>query len=148
MKLIALAAILNIFQLSVATAPIDAIIPNVEQSTEATSLVAESPFEAKHRTMTVTLTAYSSTPDQTDDTPFVTAMNTPVREGVVAANFLPFGTKIKIPKLFGEKVFVVEDRMNKRYSDPKNPYLDIWYPDRELALRFGVRTATVVVLES
>ena len=64
---------------------------------------------------TVTATAYSSTPDQTDDTPFVTARNTRVRDGLAAANFLPFGTEFRIPDLYGNKVFVIEDRMNKRY---------------------------------
>ena len=39
-------------------------------------------------TKIVTITAYSSTPDQTDSTPFITAYNTFVRDGIVAANFL------------------------------------------------------------
>ncbi|MDP3003980.1 MAG: hypothetical protein Q8N43_00505, partial [Candidatus Azambacteria bacterium] len=43
---------------------------------------------APSKTMKVVLTAYSSTPDQTDDTPFITASNTRVRDGIVAANFL------------------------------------------------------------
>ncbi|HNY97834.1 MAG TPA: hypothetical protein PKM84_01795, partial [Candidatus Pacearchaeota archaeon] len=35
----------------------------------------------------VIVTAYSSTPDQCDDTPFVTAAGNQVRDGIVAANF-------------------------------------------------------------
>src|SRR3989344_3213041 len=65
--------------------------------------------------MILAATAYSSTPDQTDDTPFITAKGTTVRDGIIAANFLPFGTRIKIPDIYGDKIFVVEDRMNRRY---------------------------------
>src|SRR3990167_1248447 len=43
----------------------------------------------------VTITAYSSTPEETDSTPFITASGTHVRDGVVAANFLPLGTDRK-----------------------------------------------------
>ena len=90
----------------------------------------------------VIITGYSSTPDQTDSSPFTTAAGTQVRDGVVAANFLSFGTKVKLPQLYGEKVFVVEDRMAKHNSHK----LDIWFPDRESALQFGVRRADVLVL--
>lgn len=96
------------------------------------------------REMTIPATAYSSTPDQTDDTPFITARGTYVRDGIVAANFLPFGTKIKIPDIYGDKIFVVEDRMNRRYWHK----IDIWFPDRESALEFGIRTVKIQILES
>jgi 3D (Asp-Asp-Asp) domain-containing protein len=82
----------------------------------------------------VTVTAYSSTPDQTDDDPFTTASNRRVRWGYVAANFLPFGTKIMIPELFGDEVFEVQDRMNRRYSER----VDVWFPSRNRAAVFGV----------
>ncbi len=93
--------------------------------------------------MSVILTAYSSTPDQTDDTPFITASNTRTRDGVIAANFLAFGTKVKIPAVFGDKVFTVEDRMAKKHNDK----IDIWFPERYLAKNFGVQEADVIILE-
>ena len=92
----------------------------------------------------VVITAYSSTPEETDSTPFITASGKNVRDGIIANNLLPFGTKIKIPKLYGDKVFVVEDRMNKRKS---NYHFDIWFPSKNLALNFGVKTAEIEVLE-
>lgn len=98
----------------------------------------------KFREMIVPATAYSSTPDQTDDSPFITAWNTHVRDGIVAANFLPFGTKIRIPDVYGDKIFVVEDRMNRRYWHK----VDIWFPDRQSALEFGLRTIKIQILES
>lgn len=91
----------------------------------------------------VPMTAYSSTPDQTDSTPFTTASGTHVHWGTVAANFLPFGTKIKIPSMYGDQVFTVEDRMNKRYWHK----VDIWMPTRQDALQFGVRTLEIEILE-
>ena len=89
------------------------------------------------------LTAYSSTPDQTDSTPFTTASGTRTRDGVIAANFLAFGTKVQIPEIFGDKVFTVEDRMAKKHSDK----IDIWFPERRLAKRFGIQKAEVIILD-
>lgn len=95
-------------------------------------------------TIRTTLTAYSSTSDQTDSTPFTTASNTTVRDGVIASNFLAFGTKVQIPSFFGDKVFTVEDRMAKKHNDK----IDIWFPERHLAKRFGViKDAEVVILD-
>ena len=91
----------------------------------------------------VTVTAYSSTPEQTDDTPFITAKGTKVRDGIIAANFLDFDTKVKLPEIFGDKVFVVEDRMHPRFSDR----IDIWFPDLETAKSFGKRH-TIIEIES
>ncbi len=84
----------------------------------------------------VTVTAYSSTPDQTDDSPFITANGTWVHDGTLAANFLPFGTKVRLPDYSGDKEYVVEDRMNQRYSYRA----DIWMKTREEAKQFGVKT--------
>ena len=47
----------------------------------------------------VIVTAYSSTPEETDSSPRLTAAGTWVREGIVANNFLPFGTKNLSPFL-------------------------------------------------
>jgi len=93
----------------------------------------------------VVITAYSSSPEETDDTPFTTASGSEVRDGVIANNMLPIGTKIRIPELYGDKVFTVEDRMNKRKS---NYHFDIWFPSKTLAVNFGVKTAEIEVLEN
>jgi len=87
------------------------------------------------KTMYVTVTAYSSTKDQTDGDPFKTAVGTPVRDGIVAANFLPIGTVVRFPDKFGEKLFVVEDRMNERFG----LQVDIWMPNYEEAKKFGIQ---------
>ena len=76
-----------------------------------------SPARESRFTRQVVVTFYSSTIDQTDSTPFITANGTYVRDGIVASNFLVFGTVVKFPELFGDKRFVVMDRMNPRYSN-------------------------------
>ncbi len=89
-----------------------------------------------------TITAYSSSPEETDDTPFITASGNYVRIGTVAANWLPLGTAIRIPEIFGEQVFIVEDRMNRRHTDK----VDIWFPNKGDALKFGKQIAKIEVL--
>lgn len=93
-------------------------------------------------TMRTVVTAYSSSPDETKpENPYITASGNYVSHGVAAANFLPIGTKIRIPKLFPGRVFIVEDRMNKRYNDR----IDIWMPSKESALNFGLRVSDIEI---
>lgn len=99
----------------------------------------------KTKKILVVITAYSSTVDQTDDTPFITANGTYVRDGIVANNMLPFGTKIKIPELYGNKEFVVADRMNALKSDY---HIDIWFPSYLEAKNFGVKKTYIEVSQS
>lgn len=90
----------------------------------------------------ITVSAYSSEPQQTDATPFTTAWQTPVRDGIVALNFLPLGSLIRFPDKFGDKVFVVEDRMNVRY-----PFrADIWMTTKPEAKIFGIKYLRMEVL--
>lgn len=92
------------------------------------------------------ITAYSSTPDQTDSTPCITANGYNVceanAENIIAANFLPFGARVQIPELFGDRVFTVQDRMNARYSHR----IDIWMTSYHKAKQFGVKRAEIVIL--
>lgn len=95
-----------------------------------------------NKTFTVLVTGYSSTVDQCDADPFTTASGKRVHTGTVAANFLPFGTFVKFPDYFGDQIFVVEDRMAKRFSDR----VDVWFETRTEALQFGARKLTAVVV--
>jgi len=92
------------------------------------------------------VTAYNSELGQTDDSPCITANNFNVCdygvEDTIAANFLPFGAKVKIPELFGERVFTVRDRMNRRFSNR----VDVWMQEKPDAVNFGVKIAKIVVL--
>ena len=93
----------------------------------------------------VIATAYSSTVWQTDSNPFITAAGTCVRDGVIANNYLAIGTKIRIPELYGQKIFVVEDRMNKKMD---NYQIDIWFSSYRQALNFGAKNTYIEILES
>ena len=89
------------------------------------------------------VTGYSSSVDETDSTPFITASGEYVRDGIVAANFLPLGTKLKIPEYFGSKIFTVKDRMARKHSEK----VDVWFSSKELAKSFGKRKLQVQVIE-
>lgn len=88
----------------------------------------------------VTATAYSSTVDQTDSTPFITANGSHVHDGTLAANFLPFGTKVRFPSLYKNKIFIVEDRMKSSHK------VDLWFSTREEAKFFGVKRVEMEIL--
>ena len=59
---------------------------------EAVGENVSAPVEAKSGVFT----AYNALPEQTDDTPEITASGKRVKEGIVANNCLPFGTKIAV----------------------------------------------------
>ncbi len=107
--------------------------------------IASLPSPQVSKTIKVMVTAYSSTVEQTDDTPFITASNKTVREGIIANNLLPFGTKVRIPELFGDKIFEVDDRMNSRKGDY---HVDIWFASKEQAVDFGAKIAVLEILEN
>lgn len=92
----------------------------------------------------LTVTAYSSTVDQTDGDPFTTASGAKVHDGIIAHNGLPFGTRVRFPDVFGDKVFVVQDRLHPR----KGYYIaDMWMPSRQEAQQWGAPILTMEILE-
>jgi len=103
-------------------------------------------WQVKYTTIR-TITAYNSESGQTDDSPCITANNFNVcehgQEDTIAANFLSFGTKVRIPELFGDRIFVVRDRMNRRYPNR----VDVWLLEKQAAKNFGVQRATIEILE-
>lgn len=111
---------------------------NIGQN-EAMAEQAENP----DKVVKAVITAYTSTPGQCDDDPFIAAWGDRVYDGMIASNWLPRGSKIKIPSLFGDKIFTVADRMNPRYGYGR---LDIWLnTTRAEALKFGVKRAEVEI---
>ncbi len=104
-------------------------------------------IEKPKKTMHVYATAYNSLPEQTDSTPCITANGYNLcefeTEDTIAANFLPFGTRVRIPDYFGERVFIVRDRMNARYENR----IDVWMKEYKDARKFGKRYLKIEVLE-
>ncbi len=97
----------------------------------------------------VVVTGYSSTVDQTDETPFLTASMTQVRPGVIALSrdliqrYNPnapfrYGDRIHVEG-FGE--FVVEDTMNRRYKKRA----DIWFATTDEAMHWGAKKLEITL---
>ena len=110
---------------------------------ETTLLPSTSPSSEGPRKLRVIVTAYSSSILETQGDPFITASGSQVRDGIVANNLLSFGTEIRLPEIFEDKIFVVEDRMHWR----KGYYhVDIWFPSRQAALAFGSKLTEMEIL--
>lgn len=91
------------------------------------------------RVFYVVATAYSSSIDECWGDPTITASGKKVFDRLVAANFLPFGAKMRLPEVFGAKMFEVQDRMNARYDKR----IDLWMPSKAEAKQFGIRWVKV-----
>ncbi|MEI7619947.1 MAG: hypothetical protein WCJ57_00040 [Candidatus Falkowbacteria bacterium] len=95
---------------------------------------------------THSITAYTSEVAQCDASPCITANGFNVcknnEENVIAANFLPFGTKVRIPELFGDRIFIVQDRMNRRFPT----HVDVWMKNKKDAIKFGTKPAKIEVV--
>lgn len=91
--------------------------------------------------ISIIASAYSSTPDQTDGDPYTTAAGTRVRTGIIAANFLPLGTLVRL----NGRLYVVEDRMNSRYSDSWK--VDIWMVSTSDAVAFGTQDMILKIVK-
>jgi 3D (Asp-Asp-Asp) domain-containing protein len=131
--------------LSLATSGIVHVKPGSSASDVLNSPEAQlpgySPVFSPDDVVRVVATAYSSTAGQTDASPFQTANGTNVHPGTLAANFLPFGTKVEI----GGTTYIVEDRLNSRYD--KTYIVDIWKVSQEQAFAFGVRLVDMKIVE-
>ena len=116
-------------------------------ATSSTPSIASSTPVKVIRTSSHVITAYNSEVSQTDDDPCTTANGYNLcknnKEDSIAANFLKFGTKVRIPELFGDKVFVVRDRMNVKHANR----IDVWMKDHGDAMKFGVKFAKIEVIE-
>jgi 3D (Asp-Asp-Asp) domain-containing protein len=115
-----------------------ALEPVVEPQTQIptqTLPVAQPKRDSAIRTVVASMTAYTSAPNQTDGTPYVTADGSCVSDGIVASNFLKIGTRVRFPDLFGDKIFEVHDRMNDRYTNR----IDVWMKDIKDARQFGLK---------
>ena len=106
------------------------------------SKAEETPQEFPHLyRIPVLVTGYSSTPEETDEDPFITASNKWVQRGYIALSrdllrpYTPgapftFGDQVEV---VGVGVFQVEDTMNPRYRRRA----DIWFEDKASALDWG-----------
>lgn len=86
------------------------------------------------------ITAYTSSPDETDETPEINAIGKKPGPGSLACpRRFDLGTVFVIQG----KRYVCDDRMNKRYTNR----FDIWMPDRDDALEFGIQNLPVEIAQ-
>ncbi len=120
-------------------------VEQVNKINQITKRLPQNKIKIK-KTIKVVVTAYNAVPEQTDATPCLTADGTDICANpqlkIVAANWLPFGTKIRIPEYFGDTIFEVRDRMNSRY-----PYrLDVLMDSIPAAKEFGIRYLKIEII--
>lgn len=98
----------------------------------------------RKRAYTVTATAYSASVNETDSTPRETATLTEVCEGrtiAVSQDHVDWlGRRVYIP---GYGVRVVEDLMNKRFTDR----IDFYIEGKSRAAAFGRKTVRIILLD-
>jgi 3D (Asp-Asp-Asp) domain-containing protein len=123
------------------------VILNGSDQYKSSHLPQNKGLEAKYAINAV-ITAYNSDIGQTDDSPCITASGFDVckhnQEDTVAINGYKMGTKVRFPDLFGDRVFVVRDRMNSRFGSSR---VDVWMLSRVDAKNFGVKETRMEVLE-
>lgn len=121
------------------------MIGAMENETKSFGKLPVSEDAQPRKTFTIPITAYTSEVGQTDDSPCITASGMDVckrnMEDIVAANFLPMGTRVRIPELYGDRIFTVQDRMNARYDK----HMDVWLKDLKQAKQFGLKHTKIEV---
>tara|TARA_Y100000310_G_scaffold69685_1_gene65233 strand:- start:555 stop:1001 length:447 start_codon:yes stop_codon:yes gene_type:complete len=87
-----------------------------------------------------TITGYSSSFDETDETPFITASGARTREGIIACpRNIEFGTEI----IIDGKSYTCEDRLSLKYDNR----FDVWFASKEKAIEFGKQEKIVNILK-
>jgi len=93
-----------------------------------------------------TVTAYSASRRECDDTPDITASGEKVKEGFIAVSRdlfskgWTFNKRVYIPSL--KKIFIIKDLMNKRWRRR----LDIFMPSRKAAKKFGKKRLIAILI--
>ena len=110
------------------------------------SLANSKKLQTMHPKRVLTVTAYSPRNEETDDSPYTTASNRRVRQGIIAVSRdlfdcgWVFGKKVYIKSL---GVFTIDDLM----ADTKRNQVDIFMFDTKAATEFGRVTAEAYLLD-
>ncbi len=118
---------------------LDKVQPEIQPPAPPQAIVEK--FEIV-KSFTGEVTAYTSREEETDSTPFIAASGATVHWGMVATNAYPFGTQVRFPDIYGDKIFVVKDRMHSRFENR----LDIWFPEYSHARHFGLKNTKVEIV--
>jgi 3D (Asp-Asp-Asp) domain-containing protein len=89
------------------------------------------------------ISGYTSSVDETDSTPFITASGQRTRYGIIACpSRFKFGQEV----IINGKTYECQDRMNARYRDKNN--FDIWFETKAEAFAWGRRTVEVTIVSN
>jgi len=95
----------------------------------------------EHKVVVATITAYTSSIDETDSEPFITASGERTTHGTIACpSKYDFGTVVVIEG----RQYKCNDRMNRRYRSQER--FDIWVETKAEAFEWGVREINIKVL--
>ena len=132
------------------------VSPQVERLSEPRSHAFERHGPPAKPRLVLRATGYNSLESQTDDTPFITAIGSQTRPGIVAisrdllAGQVPYGSLVRLRDLGGyygggygkfqemldaQGLFVVEDTLHQR----KTQQVDVWFESYYDALDWGIR---------
>ncbi|MDR3702688.1 MAG: 3D domain-containing protein [Candidatus Sulfopaludibacter sp.] len=94
---------------------------------------------ARHPVMVMEATAFARAQQ-------LTASGTIARRGIVAADprVLPLGTRIRI---FGAKSYAGNYLVTDTGADIKGRHIDLYFPSRARAMRFGTKSVRVQILQ-
>lgn len=119
--------------------PLFAIVALGNMESTITYTRAEEPSPAE--IVLAEVSAYTSSPEETDEDPFTTANGDRVGPGTIACpSRFPFGTKLLIEK----REYTCNDRMNARYRETN--HFDIWFETKAQAIEFGRKKLEVAVI--
>ena len=97
--------------------------------------------DVKIKIIEAVITAYTSLPELTDSTPFITASGATTRDGIIACpRKYPFGTLFVVEG----KLYDCQDRMNIRYEGREKEHFDIWFPSYGGAINYGVHKKPII----
>lgn len=97
-------------------------------------------FSQPTKMVAATVTAYTSSEDETDDRPWETANGNHAGHGSIACpSKYEFGTTVEIEG----SSYTCDDRMNARYRDEE--HFDVWMATKTEAKEWGVRKTSVAI---
>jgi len=128
--------------------PVEIIIPEIKEVEKPTvevkkELPTKKIVAVNGTKIMAEISGYTSSVDETDSTPFITASGQRTRDGIIACpSRFKFGQEV----IINGKTYECQDRMNARYRDKNN--FDIWFETKAEAFAWGRRTVEVTIISN
>jgi 3D (Asp-Asp-Asp) domain-containing protein len=120
-------------------AELTSFVPETKIEIQEESTPEKKPIDPPDDQFVATVTAYTSSPDETDNTPHITASGARTREGIIACpRKYEFGTLFYIE---GKGLYECQDRTHPRFDDR----FDIWMKTKKEAFKWGVQQRKITI---